>query len=197
MVCHKPVQNNICDVNLLFESFESPELNHTTEKIELNQIYNLIKTIHNLVLENNELLIKCCVLSIYNRKAINAVILNQIIDQSSSTRTIKLYQCDWSVEHSDFMKVAFWNLWSSLTVWQVQTFLRHFLKVFLENAFNTQGKNKECFDPDTEFPQNIHYSTPVQRKTDWSGQFKTGQKLCFLGKHLIVLWYSRTLHEIV
>lgn len=194
MVCHKPVQNNICDVNLLFES---PELNHTTDKIELNQIYNLIKTIHNLVLENNELLIKCCVLSIYNRKAINAVILNQIIDQSSSTRTIKLYQCDWSVEHSDFMKVAFWNLWSSLTVWQVQTFLRHFLKVFLENAFNTQGKNKECFDPDTEFPQNIHYSTPVQRKTDWSGQFKTGQKLCFLGKHLIVLWYSRTLLEIV
>ncbi len=41
-------------MNILFESFESPELNNTTEKIELNQIYNLIKTIHNLVLENNE-----------------------------------------------------------------------------------------------------------------------------------------------
>lgn len=149
-------------------------------RLNLTEPDKLNKTIHNLVLENNELLIKCRVLSIYNRKAINAVILIQIIDQSSSTSNIKRYQCDWSVEHSNFMKVSFWNLWSSLTVWQVQTLLRHVLKVFLENAFNAQGKNKECFDPDTEFPQNIHYRTPVQRKTDWSGQFKPGQKALFL-----------------
>lgn len=45
-------------------------------------------------------------------------------------------------------------------------------------------KNKECFDPDPEFPQNIHYSTPVQRNTDWSGPFKTGQKALFLRKTL-------------
>lgn len=131
---------------------------------------------HNLLLENNELLIKLGVLGIHKRKAIHAVILKQITDQSSSTRTLKCYRCDWSVESNDSMKVAFWNLWSSSTVWQVQTFLRDFLKVFLENAFDTYSENKECFDPNAEFPQ----STPAQRKTE--------RRLCVLGKHLIVLW---------
>jgi len=63
------------------------------------------------------------------------LILKQITDQSRP-RTIKRYYRDWSVERSDFMKMSFWNLRSSSTAWQqVQTFLRHFLKVFLENGY--------------------------------------------------------------